>query len=98
MIQPLREPFEHKLSQKRPINSLFKRTLGLISARGSKSALGNWTVPLANGAKLDPILYFTHLNGPIFRAKTDLFYLQCVRTTTTITAAAHRLAYGLATS
>lgn len=51
---------------------------------------------LIKGAKLDPILYFTHLNGPIFKVKTDLYYLQCVRTTTTV--AAHRLAYGLATS
>ena len=60
---------------------------------------GNWTVmALIKRAKLHPILYFTHLNGPIFRAKTDLFYSQCVRTITTITAAAHRLAYALATS
>ena len=52
---------------------------------------------LIKGAKLlDPILYFTHLNSLIFMAKTDLYYLQCVRTTTTV--AAHRLAYGLATS
>ena len=35
---------------------------------GTKSALDNWTV-LA--------LYFTHRNGPIFRAKTDLSDLQC---------------------
>ena len=51
---------------------------------------------LIKGPKLEPILYFTHLSGPIFTAKTDLYYLQCVRTTTT--EAAHRLAYGLATS
>ena len=51
---------------------------------------------LIKGAKLDPIPHFTHLNGPIFKVKTDLYYLQCVRTTTTV--AAHRLAYGLATS
>ena len=32
------------------------------------------------GAKLDSKigLYFTHRNGPIFRAKTDLSDLQCV--------------------
>ena len=80
LIQPLLEPFEHNLSQSSPIKSLFQPTMGPISAPGCKSALGNWTVlALIKGAKLDSKigLYFSHRNGLIFRAKTDLFYLQC---------------------
>ena len=40
---------------------------------GTKSAL-------SKGAKLDPKigLYFTHRNGPIFRAKTNLSDLECI--------------------
>ena len=43
---------------------------------GTKSALANSTE--FKGAKLDSEigLYFTHLNGPIFWAKTDLSDLQ----------------------
>ena len=53
--------------------------LGPISPLGSKSALGNWTAfALIKGAKLHPKMgqYFTHRNGPIFKAETDLFELQ----------------------
>ena len=38
LIQPLLEPFEHNLSHDSTINRLFQATLGLILARGSKSA------------------------------------------------------------
>ena len=72
LIQPLLEPFEHNLSQNCPIKSLFQP--------GSKSALGNQTVLPRLSATIDPKieLYFTHRNGPIFTAKTDLSGLQCV--------------------
>ena len=62
------------------MKSLFPPTLGPIAALGSKSALGNWTVlALIKGAKLHSKigLYFTHRNGLILRAKTELFDLQC---------------------
>ena len=45
-----------------------------------EQSIGNWTVlaPIKT-AKLNPKIRtaFTHRKGPIFRAKTDLFYLQC---------------------
>ena len=47
---------------------------------GTKSVLANWTVlALIKGAKLDLKigLYFTHRNGPVFRAKTDISHLEC---------------------
>ena len=54
--------------------------MGLISALGSKSAQANWTVKaLIKGATQDPPkigLNFTHRNGPICTAKTDLSELQ----------------------
>ena len=73
LIQPFREPFEHNLSQNSSIKRLFQPTVGPISA------LANWTYwPCFKGAKLDSKkgLYFTHRNGPIFRAKTDLSDLE----------------------
>ena len=65
-----------------PIKRLFQPTLGPVSALRSKSALGNWTaLVLIMGAKLDPKigLCFTHRNGPIFRAKTDLSDLHALK-------------------
>ena len=67
LIQPLLEPFEHNLGQNSSIKRLFQPTLVPISSRGSKSALGS---QILIG------LYFTHRNGRIFRAKTDLSDLQ----------------------
>ena len=64
-----------------PIKRLFQPTLGPISALGSKSALGKWTVlALIKEAELDSKigLYFTHPRPAIFRAKTDISGLQCV--------------------
>ena len=81
LIQPLLESFEHNLSQAAQSKGLFQPTLGPISALGSKSALGNWTVlALIEGAELDSKigLYFTHPRAAIFRAKTDISDLQCV--------------------
>ena len=44
LIQALLELFEHNLSQNSAIKRQFQSTLGPISACGSKSGLGNWTV------------------------------------------------------
>ena len=43
---------------------------------GTKSAPANWAVlTLIQGSQIR--LYFTHRNGPIFRAETDFSDLQC---------------------
>ena len=82
LIQPLLEPFEHHLSQNSPVKRLFQLKMRPISALGSKSALGNWTVlALIQGSQIRlknrTVYYFTHRNSPFCRAKTDLCNLQC---------------------
>jgi len=83
LIQPLLEPFEHHLSQNRPVKRLFQLKMGPISTLESKLALGNWTVlALIQGSQIrlknrTILYYFTHRNSPFCRAKTDLCNLQC---------------------
>ena len=43
-FQPLLEPLQHNLNQNSPIKGLFQPTLEIISTRGCKVAVGNWTV------------------------------------------------------
>ena len=80
LIQPFLEPFEHNLGQKSSIKRLFQPTVGPISALGpNQPYLIGLYWPWFKRAKLDSKigLYFTHRNGPIFRAKTDLSDLEC---------------------
>ena len=79
LIQPFLEQFEHNLGQKSFIKRLFQPTVGPISALGpNQPQLIGLYWPWLKGAKLDSKigLYFTHRNGPIFRAKTDLSDLE----------------------
>ena len=81
LIQPFLEPFEHSLGPKSSIKRLFQPTVGPISALGSNQPKLIWLYwPWFKGAKLDSKigLYFTHRNGTIFRAKTDLSDLECI--------------------
>ena len=85
LIQPFLEPFEHNLGQKSSIKRLFQPTVGPILALGpNQPSLIGLYWPWFKGAKLDPKIgpYFTHRNGPVFRAKTDLPDLECSFTVT----------------
>ena len=79
-IQPVLEPLEHNLGQKCSIKRLFQPTVGPISVLGpNQRQLIRLYWPWFKEAKLDSKLglYFTHQNGPILRAKTDLSDLEC---------------------
>ena len=79
LIKPFLEPFEHNLGQKISIKRLLQPTVGPISALGpNQPELIGLYWPWFKGAKLDSKigLYFTHRNGPIFSAKTDISDLE----------------------